>query len=125
MVDRIESFTVTIPAGTAIATPVTVPTSFPDGVVVQIETRIPSGPSGLMGFAFQHSSQQIIPRTDGEWILGDDDYFTWPLQNYPTGNKWSVLGYNLDVYDHSFYLRYLVNELTIAQAQQIQIQPIG
>jgi len=125
VVDRIEAFPVTLAAGTASSTPATVATTFPDGIVVGLEVDVPPGPSGLVGFAFQQSGQQIIPRTPNSWIIVQDVHLTWPLENYPTGGKWSVVGYNTDIYSHTIQVRYLINETAPGAPTPVQLQVIG
>lgn len=128
MAERIELFDVTIPAGTAIASPQTTALSFNDGVVEQIEITIPPGPSGLVGFRIGHSAQTIIPKSGNGWIIADDQFIKWPLQGFPTGNKWFFRGYNTDVFDHTIYLRFLVLETRrnlLQQATLVPIAPMG
>src|SRR5258708_7133119 len=104
MADRIESPVITVPAGTTVAAPQTTALALRDAVLERIEVRIPPGPSGLVGFAFLHSGQQVIPFRSGDWVIADDDRLDWNLDGLPIGNKWSVQAYNLDVYNHSLYL---------------------
>lgn len=111
MADRIETPAIVIPAGVTAAAPQTTALSLRDAVLERIEVRIPPGPSGLVGFAFVHSGQQVIPFTAGQWIIADDESLDWDVQNYPTGNKWSFRGYNTDVYQHTIYLRLHFREL--------------
>jgi len=109
---RIETPVVTVPAGTLATAPQTTALTLRDAVLQRIEVVIPPGPSGLMGFAFLHSGQQIIPFTTSQWIIADDDKLEWEVDQFPTGNKWSVKAYNTDVYPHSIYLRLHFQELT-------------
>lgn len=124
MVDRLEAFNVTIPAGTAQASPVTTALTFPDGVVTALQLDIPPGPCGLMGFALQHSQQQIIPRTANTWIIANDRHIEWPLSDYPTGGKWALVGYNTDIYPHTVYVTFLLNETSPGAPPPLQLQVI-
>lgn len=112
MADRIETPAVTIPAGTLEAAPQTTALSLRDAVLERIEVRIPPGPSGLVGFALLHSGQQVIPFREGDWIITDDESLDWAVERYPTGDKWSVRGYNTDIYPHTLYLRLHFREVT-------------
>lgn len=105
MAQRIEAPTVTVPAGTAIAAPQTTALALRDATLERIEVKVPPGPSGLVGFALLHSGQQVIPFRVGDWIIADDETLDWTVESYPTGNKWSVRAYNLDIYPHTLYLR--------------------
>lgn len=111
MADRIETPVITVPAGTLAAAPQTTALTLRDAVLERIEVRIPPGPSGLVGFAFLHSGQQVIPFIEGQWIITDDESLDWAVENYPTGNKWSIRAYNTDVYEHSLYLRLHFREI--------------
>lgn len=111
MAQRIEIKTITVPAGTAIAAPQTTTLTFREGHVIQVELRIPPGPSGLMGVQFAHSGQPVIPHDAAEWLITDDEAVIWPLEGYPTPSKWTVRAYNTDVYDHTFQVRMLFNEI--------------
>lgn len=110
MADRIEVFEIAVPAGTAIATPQTTALSMIDGHVERIEITIPPGPSGLVGFRIIHSQQVIIPFSGNTWVIADDEKISWPISNYPVGNKWSIRAYNTDIYAHTLYFRFHILE---------------
>lgn len=126
MAQRIETFVVTVPAGTAIAAPQTTSLTFDRGVVENMEILVPPGPSGLVGFRILHSGDAVIPHDRSKWIIADNEVIKWPLEGYPTGRAWAITAYNTDVYDHSLYLRILVNETqrsTTQRAQLVYIAP--
>jgi hypothetical protein len=108
--NRIEAFQVTVPAGTAQASPVDTQLNFLRGTVVRIQVMIPPGPSGLVGFAFVHSFQQIIPFRAGEFIVADDETITWDVERYPEAAPWVLRAYNEDIYDHTLYLRFSMSD---------------
>lgn len=114
MAQRIESPRVTIPANTAQATPVTVPFTWTEGVVTLIEIDVPPGPSGLVGFFITQSGNQIIPHSVGDVIVADDQFFSWPIEDFPTGSKWAVTGYNTDAYPHTIQFHFHINELSVS-----------
>lgn len=113
-----------MPAGTLESVPVTTALTWSEGDVVKIEVVVPPGPSGLMGFAIGHSGQVIIPRTPGQWIVTDDERIDWPLSGYPTGGAWFVRAYNLDIYDHTIYFRFLIDELSDGGPRPVSILDI-
>lgn len=128
MTERIEVFQVTIPAGTAQASPLTTPLSFNQGIVHKLEITIPPGPSGLVGFRIRHSSQTVIPNSGTNFIIADGQYIEWDLEGYPVGNAWAIQAYNTDVFPHTLYLRFLINETRrniLAPAQLVPIAPGG
>lgn len=114
MAQRIESPRVTFPANTPQATPVTVAFTWIEGIVSLIEMDIPPGPSGLVGFIITQSGNQIIPHTIGQFIVADDQFFSWPIEDFPTGAKWAVTGYNTDQYPHTIQFHFHINELAVS-----------
>jgi hypothetical protein len=78
--------------------------------VDELTILVPPGPSGLVGFAFVHSGQQIIPFADGEFVVADGEVIRWPLDRFPDGRGWIVRTYNEDVYDHTLFVRFLLTE---------------
>jgi len=107
---RIEAPSLLIPAGTPIAAPVSTLLFTTRGTVTELEFLIPPGPSGLVGFAITHSSEQIIPDIPGQWIIADNDIIHWPLNGYSDQPGWRIKGYNLDVYAHTIYVRVLIDD---------------
>lgn len=128
MAERIEAFDVTIPLGTAVATPQTTALLFDIGVVQRVEILVPPGPSGLVGFQLVHSGQVIIPDNPARFIVADGEVIKWDLEGYPVGRAWALRAYNTDVFDHTIYLRFLVAETRrniLAPAQLVPIAPGG
>lgn len=111
MAQRIEVKTIVTPRGTAIAAPLVTPLTWRQGYPVQVEIRIPPGPSGLLGVALAHSGTRIIPHDESEWLITDAEPVIWPLTDFPTNAAWSVITYNLDVYAHTIQVRMLLNEI--------------
>jgi hypothetical protein len=114
--ERIEAPPVTVPAGTAIATPQTTALTWLDGRIVRIEIRVPRGAAGLVGFQIGHSNQVIIPHDPTQWIIGEGETLDWDVDNYPTGAKWFVRAYNTGRYAHTLYFRFHLVELVSARA---------
>lgn len=128
MATRIEPFAVTTPAGTAIVAYQVTPLPFREGDVTRIEIVVPPGPSGLVGFRVAHSGQSVVPYTDERWIVTDDEKLTWELTNLPHGEAWELWSYNLDVYDHTIYLRIHVNDampIAVAPPRYVPISATG
>lgn len=114
MADRIEWFTITVPAGTAISAAITFPCEFSQGDVIEIDVLVPAGPSGLVGFYITAGGSQYVPRTTGQFVKPDDIYFTWPMHNAINSGDWGVVAYNTDIYDHTLQFVFQVNELNDA-----------
>lgn len=105
----IYTFTPTIPAGTAIATPYAEQMSFPQASVDQIELKVPPGSNGAMGFSIGSSGVAIVPFNQPGWIVTDDETITWDVDSQFNSGAWEFFGYNLGVYDHAVYVRFLVS----------------
>lgn len=111
MAREVREFVVTIPAGTAKASPITVPMTFPPRQVNEIDVVIPSGPAGHMGFQIAAAGTAIIP-ANGGWIIADDDKKQWPLYGVHDSGSWEVIGYNTGTYDHTIYVSFLLDLTT-------------
>ncbi len=109
MAREVYAFQVTIPAGTAKILPYRQKTTLPVRKVDTLEIVIPPGPSGLMGFAITMSTVAVLPIVAGTYVVTDDEHISWPLSDLPTSGDWQVSGYNTDTYDHTIYLRWLVD----------------
>lgn len=124
MADRVELTNVTIPAGTAIATPLRVVPDFDEGVVTRIEMRWPPGPSGLVGLRIGHSGQVIIPYKGSAFLITNDEVVGWDLHGFPEAQAWFIDGYNTDVYDHTIQFRWLLDELPTTQTSRPPLIPV-
>ena len=109
---EVWDFAVAIPAGTPIATPVTVVTAFPPRRVTEIHWRVPHGALGLMGWRITSAKAQIIPRQLGGWMVHDGQSGTWPLENLPDSGAWEVTGYNTGTQPHTVYVTYLTEVIS-------------
>lgn len=128
MADRIEPFTVTVPAETTIANFQRTDLAFRDGRVDRIQIIVPPGPSGLVGFRLAHSGQSIIPYTDERWFVVDDLRLDWDADNYPTGGAWELWAYNTDIYSHDLHVWFHVTELVVSEPATgvpLSIEPLG
>lgn len=114
MADRLEWFTITVPPNTAIASPIVFPCVFLQGNVIEIDVKVPPGPSGNVGFFIGAGGSQYVPRTRGSFVMPDDDYFTWPLENAINSGSWSVTAYNTDQWPHTLQFGFQVNEIGTA-----------
>ena len=109
MAYRVLPFKVTIPAGTAQATPATTPISLDNWLIRRLDLEVPPGPAGLMGFQIFNNGVAFIPFGGGQWIVWDDNTESYYLDDQPDASGWSVVGYNAGVYDHAVILRFHVD----------------
>ena len=124
MATRIETPAFTVPAGTPINNPISVQLYANRADLEEIEVMVPAGPSGLVGFRFDHSNRQVIPAVDGTWIITDDETLRWPLRDYNPFPNWKFRAYNLDVYPHTVYVRLLLNDQMPAAQSTVDLVPI-
>lgn len=120
---RVEAFDVTIPAGTTAANPLEVATAWSPGELVGVEIVIPDGHNGLTGMRLLLAHAQAIPHTIGAWLIGNDDTLEYNILGLPNTGAWSVLGYNTDIFDHMFHVRYLVADFNYLPAATIGTPP--
>lgn len=109
MAREVRRYTVTIPAGTALASPQVTALVMPARTVRSILWRVPPGPRGLMGFQVGASGVQVIPWNTGEWIVADDESDELPLEGQITSGAWQCIGYNTGRYDHAVYLTFYLD----------------
>lgn len=115
MAQRVEIRQVTSAAGTAQSAAVETNLSFDPGIVRAIEILIPAGHAGETGIAIAQAHQIIIPYDGTDWIIGDDNLLTWPVDDYLQTGSWSAFTYNTDAFnDHTWYVRFHVDELGAA-----------
>lgn len=110
MSDRLEWFSVTVPANTPVATPVVIPCVFNQGLVIEIDVKVPPGPQGNLGFFIGAGGSQYVPRTRGSYVVPNRDYFIWPIANAVSSGSWSVTAYNTDIFAHTIQVAFHVNE---------------
>lgn len=107
MAQEVETFDVTIPAGTAKAAGFSSAMTFPNRVVTELEVRIPPGPRGEVGWSIGASGQPVIPVQAGTYIVGNDEVIRWPLDGYIDSGAWTFYGYNTGRYPHTIEVRFL------------------
>lgn len=116
MAIEVWAFQVTIPAGTPQSALFRQSITMPVRKVDILEWRVPPGPSGLMGFAVTMGGVTVIPHSPGTFIVADDERSEWSLTDLPDSGAWQVSGYNTGVFDHTVYLRWLVDVVTAGRS---------
>ena len=119
----VYEFTPTTPNGTAEDSPYSTDLTLPAYEVQLIRWRVPPGPQGNLGWQLWYSNAVVLPQNGG-WIIADNEYATWELDELPTAGDWQFYGYNTGTYDHTVYLTFLVNPLgsTLALPDQYTVQ---
>lgn len=106
MVYEYKQFSVTIPAGTSIASNFTSSLAFDPRIVSQIDIRVPPGPRGEVGFKIGSGGLQIIPVSPGGFIVTDNEDLKFPLVDAITSGSWQLLAYNTGSYAHTLQIRF-------------------
>lgn len=117
MAIEVRPFQVTIPAGTLQTALFRQDMAFPVRKVDTLEIVVPPGPSGLMGFAVTMGGVNVLPTVPGTFIVTDDEKIRWPLTGLPDSGAWQLSGYNTDLFDHSVYVRWLVDLVSTPGSQ--------
>ena len=128
MAREIQAFAVTIPAGTAQASPQVSDLAMPPRLVERIEVRVPPGPRGQLGFQIGMAGRQLLPYNAGQYVVTDDEALSWDLYDLPSSGAWQVIAYNTGAYPHTLYLRFLVElpgEELVASAPLLPPDQLG
>lgn len=108
MATELRAFAVVIPAGTALAAPVTVDVSFAPMITERIDWQVPHGSSGLMGWRLTSGGAQVIPKNPGGFLVADGQAGDWQFDGLHDSGKWEVTGYNTGVFPHVVNVRFHV-----------------
>lgn len=117
----------TVPAGTPIAAPATVPVSFGDIFLRHINVRVPPGHNGATGLQIVSNGSFVVPwSASGDWLIASDEQLDFPW-NDEIDTAVVVNGYNTGIYDHTFYMRFFYTPMTllVGQPSGVSIQPVS
>jgi hypothetical protein len=104
------------PAGVPSDTPQFVDLELGWCVLNRIDLRIPPGPSGLAGTSIYQTGTQLWPWGDlGTWIVGDDEQYDIDI-NTEIDNGITIATYNIDVYSHTMYYKFLYTPISVTAA---------
>lgn len=98
-----------IPAGTPIATPVTVDCSFPPRTVERIDWTVPPGARGNMGWYLASGGVAVLPSQSPQFVVTDNERSSWSVDELMDSGAWQLIGYNLGAYDHTVYLTFMLD----------------
>lgn len=117
---RVEVFECPLPAGTPKVAPVEIGTPFAAGELVRAELLFPDGCAGLVGVRLAVGHAQAVPITAGSWLVGNDETLGYDLAGQINNGAWSVVGYNLDIYQHVVHVRYLIADASSLPGASLQ-----
>lgn len=112
MSTEIQRFAVTIPAGTLKSAPAVFPLEFLDRIVDQIQVKVPPGPRGEVGFQLGSGGLQIIPQTQGQFFVTDDETLTYALEDQIDTGAWQMIAYNTGAFNHTLEVRFFLRPVT-------------
>ena len=110
MTTRIWETQITVPAGTAIASPVTQSWVTEDAYILSVELIVPPGHNGLTGIRVSKGDVQILPWSASSWIIANDYTRVFPVEDYIPTLDMKIQAYNTGQYPHTFYLRQYVTD---------------
>lgn len=106
---EVRHFSVTIPAGTEVGSPVISSLAMPPRDVNTMRVLVPPGARGHVGFSIGAANQPILPFDQGAWIVADGDTIEWALDDQIDSGAWQLFAYNTGSYDHTLYVTFLVS----------------
>ncbi len=113
-VTRYGVLNLTIPNQTPTSAPVSALFNPGDMILKGIDLTIPSGPSGYAGIQWLVDGNTIIPFDQpGEWIISDDAKIHFEFDD-EVGSGIQVQGYNTDMWDHTFYMIFAYQLISVA-----------
>ncbi len=118
-----QSFTV--PPNTLQGSPLQAELAFSVGMWDNLEVVIPAGHSGQTGLQVVWQDKQIVPFNDGAWLVADDDRITFPLGMYSAYPNLVVYGYNVGIYEHTFFLRLSVRGAIPGGSNSVPVDQLG
>lgn len=114
---RVVAKRLNVPLGTAVATPVLQTVALGFVIIDWVEIRIPSGHLGFTGFALDNADVRLVPWNDrNEWLIGDNDLLTYEIAA-EASDTMTMKGYNLGSWEHNFYLRFGVSDISAPSAR--------
>jgi hypothetical protein len=114
MATSVTALSATVPANTAKANPATVTLTVNPANVNKIRWRVPPGPRGNLGWHLSMGGVQVLPQVAGEYVVADDEYDDWEIENLPDSGAWQLTGYNTGIYDHTVYLYFFTTPVQLA-----------
>lgn len=118
---RYVDVNVTTPPGTTVAARQTTDVTLGDVKLTRVDVRIPPGPSGLVGISVVFNGVSLVPWAPNPiYLIGDDEHFGVPVNTEVTAHL-QIFTYNLDIYPHTVYFRFLVTPMSLLQATTLPL----
>jgi hypothetical protein len=107
---------ITAPAGTTPAAPAAVALTLETNHLDRIEIDVPDGHDRQTGIRILSNGTVIVPFSLNDWIVANNHYFTIPFDDDITTGDLVLQAYNQDVFDHTFYVRFVMANSAIPLA---------
>jgi len=104
-------FDVTIPAGTAKASPLVTLCQFEQGEVERIEWVFPPGCQGQVGIQIGARAVPIYPRPSTAFIIRSGGTGGHAVTEAPNTGDWSVIGYNTGAFNHTLQVTFFTHRI--------------
>jgi hypothetical protein len=114
---RFRVLPITSPAGTAILTPNQTLWQLDDSILTRLEIMVPDGHNGNTGIRCLRSQQQIIPWSNSRFLIANSETVSIEYGEELTESQLLVLTYNVDIFDHTFYLRATMTDMPLLAGQ--------
>jgi hypothetical protein len=103
--DPLYQATVVTPAGTSPDVPLQ--TAFPlvDGTLTAVTILIPDGHSGLTGIRILQADQEIIPWSNDDWLISNDEVISISVNTSISAVGLTIETYNTDAFEHRHWVR--------------------
>jgi hypothetical protein len=108
--DRYYPVTVAVAPGTTATAPSTTTVLLENAYLADVELLVPPGHGGLTGVRIRMSRQQVIPWGSNSWIIADNYIRVFDVREEIGINTVSVQAYNTDVFEHSFYMLFHIQD---------------
>lgn len=101
MAYQVRHFAVTVPAGTLQAAPQVTEITVPVMRLLAVDWHLPPGCVGLVGFLLSMGGIPVQPLPTGTFVVGDNRYGHWTLEDAPDSGAWEVTAFNLGLNPHT------------------------
>jgi hypothetical protein len=124
MAVEVRNFQVSVPAGTAQASPQVTALTLTARIVQAVRVRVPPGPAGLLGWALSAAGTRILPWGANEYMIMDNEIIEWPLEGQIETGAWQLQAYNTGVYAHTVYVTFLLRPVGSRPGPGVLFSPL-
>lgn len=108
---RIYTTEFVVPGGTLQSAPHLQAVQLEDNNLDLVRIIVPDGHVGFTGLRITWGGTQVVPFGTGTWWVANNELMDLALDQEVTADGLQLAGYNTDVFDHTFWLRWLVSDL--------------